>query len=196
MAWQGGPRRERGRRARSHPGLARGRQILVVGILNVTPGSGPAEAHLATAVREQRPGSWSCPRRSRLHGRGRRAGESRRGARSRRAATGPRPACRARENADVTGECRHETVAGSSRCPRRGSQGIRQAHGPPGGWLPLVTGKADAALPCPGQQSQSSGFSRRRAGRMAVRWHHHGRFHPPTSRTRPVLVACRLRAAA
>lgn len=53
----------------------------------------------------------------------------------------------ARENPDVTGDCRHEAVAGSSRCPPRGSPRIRQAHGPAGAWLPLVTGKADAALP-------------------------------------------------
>lgn len=51
------------------------------------------------------------------------------------------------ENPDVTGDCRHEVVAGSSRCLPRGSPRIRQAHGPPGAWLPLVTGKAEAALP-------------------------------------------------
>ena len=32
----------------------------------------------------------------------------------------------ARENPDVTGDCRHEAVAGSSRCPPRGSPRIRR----------------------------------------------------------------------
>jgi hypothetical protein len=36
----------------------------------------------------------------------------------------------------------------------------------------------------------------RRSGTTTNRRDHHSRFHPPTSRTRPVLVACRLCAAA